>query len=270
MRRKPYLVFTLIPLILIIGLWNSQKYGRADENGGGLELQQCLIMPVGDSITAGIGSTDDEYGYRVPLYNALDALGYLPQFVGTQDGGSGVIPTNLDKHEGYPGNATDFFEQRIYNLLTQNPADIILLHLGTNDISSNDVDPNDDLAVVLDEIDRYEQDNSVTIPVIVAQIINRACPTTGNCSTKATQTTTYNQNVATLIQNRISSGDTLILVDMENDAGLNYTFNGPDFAPNDSLHPNDSGYTKIASLWQSELEVFCDKIHNTYIPFVQK
>lgn len=226
----------------------------------------CRIMPFGDSITAGIGSTNDNRGYRVPLYQALTAANFTIQFVGSQPGGSGIIPTSNDNHEGYPGKDTDYFKIKIYTLLNNNPPDVILLHLGTNDISAGDVDPNDDLALVLDKIDEYEQDSGTTIPVIIAQIINRACPPAASgCINRSQQTTTYNNNLATFVQNRKNAGDTLILVDMENDANLVYT-QGVDFA--DDKHPNDTGYQKMSAVWLDAVRPYCTPVHKIFLPTI--
>ena len=61
------------------------------------------IMPLGDSITYGSGSTATA-GYRGPLWTSLKNAGYEVDYVGTQTGNQ---PTGIDDfdpdHEGYPG-----------------------------------------------------------------------------------------------------------------------------------------------------------------------
>jgi lysophospholipase L1-like esterase len=125
----------------------------------------------------------------------------------------------------------------VYDWLVDNPADVVLLHIGTNglDTSSNDVRD------ILDEIDRYSED----ITVVLARIINRI---------SYSQTTTdFNDVVEAMAELRIAAGDRIIIVDMEDGAGLVYT---QDTTPPyddgdmyDNLHPNDDGYAKMADVW---------------------
>jgi hypothetical protein len=51
-----------------------------------------------------------------------------------------------------------------------------------------------------------------------------------------------------MVQARIDGGDKIIMVDMEDGAGLIYSFQ-PAGDMWDSLHPYASGYTKMASEW---------------------
>src|SRR5690554_2885065 len=69
--------------------------------------QAIVIMPVGDSTTAGDGS-DSYGGYRLYLQELLHAAGAEYDFVGTQTHGPdflGAYPTVpfLNEHEDYPG-----------------------------------------------------------------------------------------------------------------------------------------------------------------------
>ncbi len=52
-----------------------------------------------------------------------------------------------------------------------------------------------------------------------------------------------------MAQNRIDEGDDIIIVDMENGAGINYS---TDLV--DGIHPNDTGYSKMANVWFKALE----------------
>src|SRR4030042_494207 len=125
------------------------------------------IMPLGDSITYGVGSTDN--GYRGPLGVNLATIDCNFDFVGSQ-------PTPAPDHEGHPGWHADGCPipslgdilDNVYNWLTANPADIVLLHIGTNDITYGGQDANE-VSDILDEIDRFSTDTKV----ILALIINR-------------------------------------------------------------------------------------------------
>jgi hypothetical protein len=116
-----------------------------------------------------------------------------------------------------------------------NPTDIVLLHIGTNDITDSGEEVNE-VNAILDEIYRYDSNTCV----IVARIINRV--------NYSQATTDFNNNVATMVQYRINLGDKLFLVDMENGAGIIYSDQpGGDMV--DDIHPNDTGYPKMANLW---------------------
>jgi lysophospholipase L1-like esterase len=193
------------------------------------------IMPLGDSITLGAGSTSSN-GYRKPLYLNLTAAGYNFNFVGSQTGGDFADPEH-EGHSGWHADTTgnnDILGQ-IYNLLVANPTDIILLHIGTNDISDGGQDANE-VSDILDEIDRFSTD----IKVILALIINRQI--------HSPETTQFNIDVNNMAQNRIATGDDIIVVNME--SALNYTTD-----MTDNMHPNDAGYVKMAEVWYKALVV---------------
>ena len=94
-----------------------------------------LIMPLGDSITRG----EDLVGYRRELYVDLKSAGFNIDFVGSlQDGSSTGYTFDYD-HEGHGGWSDGQIASNVFVFLTNNPADIVLLHIGTNGI---DPDPN--------------------------------------------------------------------------------------------------------------------------------
>jgi lysophospholipase L1-like esterase len=198
------------------------------------EIRPVRIMPLGDSITSGVDSTNNN-GYRKSLYLNLSAAGYNFKFVGSQTDGNFADP-NHEGHSGWHADTigTNDILGQTYNFLAANPADIILLHIGTNDISIDEQDANE-VSNILDEIDRFSTD----IKVILALIINRQ-----NYSPETTQ---FNNDVSNMAQNRIAAGDDIIVVDME--SALDYT---TDMA--DNIHPNDTGYAKMAEVWYNALE----------------
>ena len=213
------------------------------------------IMPLGDSITMGVasGELDPDYmvSYRKALWDQLFAEGYDVDFVGSLNNGSAVFgDSDLADHEGHRGWRADEIRDNIYNWLVTNPADIILLHIGTNDIDIPQ-DPADiaiEVSQILDEIDRYESDYSVNITVILALIINRLNYICGNASA----TTTLNEDVYDIAQSRISSGDKIEIVDMECGADIDYR-QQPTGDMWNSSHPFETGYEKMADVWFSAL-----------------
>lgn len=207
------------------------------------------IMPLGNSITRGSG-TPFFTGYRQPLYINLRGAGYDVDFVGSErNGGGTALPFDLD-NEGHSGQAAEWIADRVITFLNENPADIVLLHVGTNDLQNGDAPETavNDTESILDLIDSWEDDNDEVI-VVLARIINRA--------TVDPRTSEYNRLLAEMARARIDDGDRIVVVDMENSAGLQYQENGPDWS--DSIHPSYHGYQKMAALWldrmRSELDL---------------
>jgi len=211
------------------------------------QAEQIKIMPLGDSITFGIGPSDllqDLNGYRRDLWNLLRSSGYDVDFVGSLSNGTFIE----NQHEGHSGYRDDQIATYVYGYLNDNPANIILLHIGTNGLAESE----NDVVRILNEINRYEDNKAVKIHVIIARIINQSCITDNSPCVGSYTTTVFNKNVATMVQSRIDSGDNLLhIVDMEVDAGLNYhlTTDNPAGDMADNLHPHYSGYAKMADKW---------------------
>ncbi|MCD4689948.1 hypothetical protein K8S17_00640, partial [bacterium] len=66
-------------------------------------------------------------------------------------------------------------------------------------------------------------------------------------------TTTFNDNVEAMALARISGGDSIVLVDLECGAGMDYR-EVPDGDMYDYLHPTDNGYWKMAGGWFAHLK----------------
>lgn len=207
------------------------------------------IMPLGDSITAGKSSGVDDVtrqiSYRKDLWESLLAGSRSVDFVGSLINGeyyAGFDP----QHEGHSGWTDARIAFHIYdnggeNWLNLNPPDVILLHIGTNALNP---DPTD-VQNILNEIDQYEAATNRTVIVILARIIDMVPnnPTVHQ----------FNDNVQAMAQVRIENGDKVILVDMEDGAGLIYSLQ-PAGDMWDSLHPFASGYTKMAGVWLDALD----------------
>jgi len=207
------------------------------------------IMPLGDSITRGIDSgvpgEDEDYqiSYRKALWDLLDADGYDVDFVGSLNHGSAVLGVDLADHEGHGGWSDDEIVDgrpaeplagKLSDWLAAEHPNIVLLHIGTNDLNSSP----DDVEDILDVIDNYENAFSQDVWVILARIINRI-------SYSAT-TTQFNINVANMASSRIN--DKIKIVDMENGAGIIYQAH-PNGNMWDNLHPYATGYEKMADVW---------------------
>jgi lysophospholipase L1-like esterase len=205
-------------------------------------LSPIRIMPLGDSITYGTNSTGT-VGYRRPLYLSLTGAGNNVDFVGSQTDGS---PSDFDRnHEGHRGWRADQIRDGVTGWLNATPADIVLLHIGTNDISQNQgaAGTATEIGQILDLIDTWETAHN-EIWVVLARIVNRNDSRSG-------VTTTLNNLIQALANTRIASGDRIVVVDME--SALSYPGD-----LSDTVHPNDTGYGKMATAWYAKLETLLD------------
>jgi lysophospholipase L1-like esterase len=211
----------------------------------------CRIMPLGDSITFGIGARTpvfDQGGYRMELFRRARADGHAITFVGRQANG----PMNIvnepfpSAHEGYPGATINDGNNQLANrvdaaIAASNP-DIVLLMIGTNDVNGNVNNPPDDLRNLINQITSGAPDALL----VVAQIVPTRTAGTN------TRVQAYNTSVANLVRESAAAGRHVALVDM-----FSAFVNNANFATallNDDLHPNDTGYVVMAQTWYAAIE----------------
>ncbi len=185
-------------------------------------------MPLGDSIT--YGSPDSSYGgYRRLLGALLTSDGYHIDFVGSMQSGTGVSPD--PDNEGHYGWTISQLQNGIdtKGWLEAYQPDLILLHIGTNDLEKADPESAPGkLSALLDDILR----RLPRVHIIVAQIISFR---PGSDAVHRA----YNTALPALVA---AKGGRVSLVDMQ-------TLLAPaDYA--DRFHPNASGYDKMARAWE--------------------
>ena len=119
------------------------------------------ILPLGDSITNGLANDSvNKLAYRDDLFDRLSTLRYDFKFVGRcpdtgDDGGSCQVPSTYKgrtlEHEGRAGYHADQIRDKLYNVdsngeasgwLTWYTPNVVLLHIGTNDIFDQANDTN--------------------------------------------------------------------------------------------------------------------------------
>jgi lysophospholipase L1-like esterase len=228
------------------------------------------IMPVGNSITAGehysFPSIPERTGYRKDLYEMLVNSGYNVDFVGSQNHGERAKTDSnwYDwNNEAYPGKTIPIITEKLKNALgTYNP-DILLVHVGTN---GRDWDQKPGQVMdMLDLINTYSVDNNHPITVFLCKIINRFIELDQG------PTSQFNSDLSDTVATRTGDKIKIIMVDMENGAGIDYTDRLPDTTANppyeggdmlghrypgtatDKYHPNDKGNTKMALKFYEEL-----------------
>jgi lysophospholipase L1-like esterase len=182
------------------------------------------VMPLGDSITWGVGSSTGN-GYRGPLWNKLAADGRSPDFVGSVQNGSMSDAGN----EGHSGYRIDQIAALADASLTRYRPDVVTLHIGTNDLRrASEVD------TAITRLRSLVHQITADVPdatVLVASLV------VSTSSTEEQWRGMYNQAVRHIVSDAQGAGKRVAYVDM---SGLTVA----DLA--DPLHPNDSGYQKMA------------------------
>ncbi|MBN2509566.1 MAG: hypothetical protein JXB03_04790 [Spirochaetales bacterium] len=227
------------------------------------------IMPVGDSITAGEHygepALEKRTGYRKLLYEKLIKAGYNVEFTGSQI--HGRLPENDANWfgyscEAYPGWDIPAITKRVKSSLAYYRPDILLIHAGTNGSDWNRKP--EQMKKMLDMINDFSVKENHPITVFVCLIINQF-------RGKHTPTSRFNNKIADMLNTRTGDTIRLIPVNMENEAGIDYSDNtpNPESVPPyeggdmwgekypgiqyDAFHPNEKGNAKIALKFYKEL-----------------
>ena len=196
-------------------------------------------MPLGDSITQ---ADSHHSSYRRPLWNLLNQAGYRVEFVGSMQthfgGPAPYADFDLD-HEGHWGWRTDQVLVHINDWVRIAQPDIVLIHLGTNDLRAGQ-----SLESTMDElwdlIQALRQENP-SIKVLLAQLI----PIAGY----EAEVEQLNQRIALVAEYMNIERSPVLLVDQ---------FSGfkadADHDTYDGLHPNEVGEQKLAERWFRALQ----------------
>ncbi|MEM7206237.1 MAG: Ig-like domain-containing protein [Pseudomonadota bacterium] len=222
------------------------------------------IMPLGDSITVGritaaiVPTTGDVHvSYRLKLRNDLIADGYDIFFVGQEENGQAGGLSN-DNHEGHGGEDMAFINSEVAGFLDANPADVILLHIGTNDGTS--VRPgapdHNEIDTILTTINSWaSQAGNNRVAVLVAEIIDQVAATPD----LQFDEDTFNAGIVALI-NASWLNDNTDSIDVPAAVNMHDALNYPaDMSPttgglaDNGLHPTQDGYDKMADKWRTDL-----------------
>ncbi len=204
------------------------------------------VLPLGDSITDSILGNPS---YRRPLWHQLNTAGYNVDFVGRPNYRHTTVPPELldydIDHEGHSGFEADQIENSISAWLGGFTADVVLLHIGTNDL---DRGPGrgelvgDTINETLTEIDgiiqKLRAQNS-TIVVILAKIIPM----------RHYDTAIFNDEIDAFVSARTTVFSPIVVVDQ-------YTGFDAIADTYDNYHPNAGGETKMADKWFQALLPF--------------
>jgi len=193
------------------------------------------ILPVGDSITAGVSSPANvPGGYRTLLASLLNNLNYNVTFTGLLNVNNPAGVTAW--HEGHSGAeiaGVDYCMQGVFDS-TEDP-DIILLLLGTNDYN-NGIGAG--ATNRLDAMITHLATNRPNAKIIVANLLLR----TDNATLNSQITSAFNPLVPGIVAAHAALGQQVYFTDLRSavtSAGLS----------SDGIHPNAGGYACMATNW---------------------
>ncbi|WP_458248792.1 ricin-type beta-trefoil lectin domain protein [Streptomyces sp. MAI_2237] len=190
------------------------------------------LMPLGDSITWGVGSPSGN-SYRSFLGSRLVAEGHAVDFVGSGRNGTMSDPDN----EGHSGWRIDQIAGIADSVLARYRPNVITLEIGTNDLNGNYQIPTapDRLRALIDQITRDAPDATVLVGTVIVS-------TSG---TEEANRPAFNAKLPGIVQAEQAAGKHVRLVDMS-------ALTSADLS--DSLHPNDNGFRKMADAFNAGVQ----------------
>ncbi|WP_213455909.1 GDSL-type esterase/lipase family protein [Rhizomonospora bruguierae] len=195
------------------------------------------IMPLGDSITGSPGC------WRALLWNRLQSAGYTNvDFVGTLPPQGCGVPYDGD-NEGHGGIlATTMADQnQLPPWLSATRPDIVLMHLGTNDVWSGR--STETILVAFGKLVDQMRASNPSIRILLAQIIPMnpsSCPDCGN------RVVALNNAIPAWAAARSTAQSPIVVVDQ-------WTGFTTATDTGDGVHPNAAGDQKMSDQWFPKL-----------------
>jgi len=190
------------------------------------------LMPLGDSITWGVGSSSGN-SYRGFLWDQVAAEGHALDFVGSGRNGTMSDPDN----EGHSGWRIDQIAGIADSVLARYRPNVITLEIGTNDLNGNYQIPTapDRLHALIDQITRDAPDATVLVGTVIVS----------TSATEEANRPAFNAKLPGIVQSEQNAGKHVRLVDMS-------ALTAADLS--DPLHPNDSGFRKMADAFNAGVQ----------------
>ncbi|KAK1991222.1 GDSL-like Lipase/Acylhydrolase [Colletotrichum falcatum] len=193
------------------------------------------IMSLGASVTFGVGSTTGD-SYRKDLQDLLVAQGMNVTYVGTKSNGD-FTNNAVEATPGFKINQIAAAADKAVPALQPN---LVLVDAGTNNCNKGGTVPDAGANVTAMINNIYQQSPGST--VILTSILANKIAAQDACRVD------INQQYAVVATQFQQAGAKFALVDMRSpDApGLNDL--------NDTRHPNDGGYVKMANVWATGIQ----------------
>ena len=233
------------------------------------------VWPYGDSITEGFNGGGTKANYRVLLAQKLTLLGYNVEMVGCYgqiDQANGIDPSgkvipdawkwHSAKHGGTAGptSATgrNNLQENVDTLAAQaGSPDVVLLHIGVNDLAASGQTPASTFTAWTNVVDRLSTD--LPDSKIVATTLIYGDVSYSTRASQAPNITTFNGLVREFMANsKPAAWTNVIFLDMETKVGTyadkvaddGITYN----TGSDWLHPDWWGHDQMAEAWLSVIE----------------
>jgi lysophospholipase L1-like esterase len=212
----------------------------------------CRILPLGDSLTFGVGSSGAGGGYRVPLFRrAKQSI----TFVGSQANGPDTVdgvpfPRGHEGYRGYaiePGGGRPGLSPIVDKLVQEARPHVVLLLAGTNDVGATVIDPDrapDRLGALVDRVAAAAPEALIVVAQIPPSMTDAV-----NVRIQA-----FNQALPAVVDARVRAGHHLLLVDAY--AALAAHADYKKALMFNEFHPNDAGYALIADRWYDAVGPF--------------
>lgn len=227
-------VTTTLPAVLL-SLLLCGLLGACSSATPPAPLPVLKLMPLGDSITLGVNTPA---GYRTTLWQQLvQTDGQSIDFVGSQRDGADDLGDQ--DHEGHSGWRIDEVRDQVDGWLSTAQPDIVLLHIGTNDI--------------------FQYYELSTAPERLADLVNRICtdrpdvqlavaslvPTPG----EEAEVDAFNAQVPGIVDAAHAGGCAVRFVDMFSAVHATDILGG---------HPTQQGYDKMAAAWYPAVQAMVE------------
>ena len=196
------------------------------------------VMALGDSITGSPGC------WRSLLWQRLQSAGHTNvDFVGSLSGQSCGLPLFDDNHEGHGGIlATTMANQnQLPAWLAAADPDVVLMHLGTNDVWSNQSPAT--ITAAYSKLVGQMRANNPDVTVLVARILPMNASNCGECGQRVVN---LNAAIPGWAAGISTAQSPVVVVDQW--SGFNTATD-----TYDGVHPNDAGNVKIAARWYPAL-----------------
>ena len=246
-------------------LYSKNTYtGDTVINGGTLRVgatkieDATSIMPFGDSITAGSGGSYSSYrGFLKDLLIQNGNGSDVTSFIGTQ--GDGGLPAGYNYHSGVSGDRIAWQieggqnHERFLQRLAMKP-DAMLIHMGVNDLNGGI--PQDQMRANTIEMVKEIFAALPDTQIFLATLVPSYNPNTPNPQPTAySRVTQFSDWIRSFTADPASydaalAGVKIELVELSLESGFP---SSDKYTLLDSLHPNNSGYSWMASQWYAAL-----------------
>jgi lysophospholipase L1-like esterase len=244
-NRSAVWVMITLCIILLIGIMHllPPSSHKTQASSGAV----VTILPLGDSITYGVGSSD-KGGYRTFLWKDFVRNGYKVRFVGSLSNGPDDINIH---HEGHPGWRIDQISSHVITWLLLYRPQIILLFIGTNDIlQRDDVShaPNR-LSFLISRIILILPRSTLIVasvtPLDNSKLYARLHPSFPSSFDFNANILAYDAAIPAIVRSEVVLGKHVQYVDMYDAVPLSDV--------GDGIHPDDAGYARMANVWYAAL-----------------